>query len=543
MNTTVNAYAMDIPLLLKNLLEGAARHHRQGEIVSVIQGKKMRHTYGACELRARKLAQSLLTLGIQPGDRVATLAWNDHRHFELYFGITGIAAICHTVNPRLFAEQIVYIINDAQDVAMFYSHDFAGLVEQLKPQCPSVQHWIPIDDAHHPDTPGYEALLTQQTGDMVWPEFDERNDAFLCYTSGTTGNPKGVIYTHRGTVLHAYAVALPDAHNVSAMSVLMPVVPMFHANAWEAPFSAALAGAKLVLPGSQLDGESLYRLMESEGVTLSIGVPTVWFNVLTYLQQNHLRCTSLKRLLLGGSSTPLSMIEAYAGLGVLVTQGWGMTETAAMTTSSQPLAQHRDVPIEALQRTIYQTAGRAVAGGDIRTVDEQGAEIPWGSGQPGELQVRAPWAIQRYFRADKPAITADGWLPTGDIALIDAEGFMRLTDRSKDVIKSGGEWISSVELENLAMALKEVQYAACIAAQHERWGERPLLVVQLHAGCQLSEADILQSFEGKIAKWWTPDGVVFVDQIPMTATGKLSKLELRHRFGRHLLDSAGTPTV
>lgn len=537
-STPQDSYAMDIPLLLKNLLVSAARHHRHGEIVSVIGGSKTRHTYAECELRARKLAQALRALGIQPGDRVGTLAWNDHRHYELYFGITGIAAICHTVNPRLFAEQIAYIINDAQDVAMFYSRDFAGLVEQLKPLTPGVKHWVSIDDADDSSVICYESLLAAQDGKMSWPEFDERSDAFLCYTSGTTGNPKGVVYTHRGTVLHAYAVALPDAHDVSALSVLMPVVPMFHANAWEAPFSATLTGARLVLPGSRLDGQSLHQLIETEGVTLSIGVPTVWFNVLSYLRENRLRCGTLKRLLLGGSSTPLSMIQAYAELGVLVTQGWGMTETAAMTTSSQPLAQHRGTPMEELQTTIYQTAGRAVAGGDIRTVDEDGQEIPWGSGRPGELQVRAPWVIQRYFRAAALATTPDGWLPTGDIALIDADGFMRLTDRTKDVIKSGGEWISSVDLENLAMALPGVQYAACIAGRHGRWGERPVLIVQPREGAVLTEAQVLRSFEGKIAKWWTPDAVVFIDRIPMTATGKFNKMDLRNRFGGYLLDKS-----
>lgn len=534
MNTASDSYAMDIPLLLKNLLQGAARHHHRGEIVSVIDGCTVRHTYAQCELRARLLGQALLALGVRLGDRIATLAWNDHRHYELYFGITGVGAICHTVNPRLFVEHIVYIINDAQDVVMFYDKDFSGLVEQIQPQCPSVQYWIPID-SEASRVGGYEALLAVQDGNMTWPDFDERTDAFLCYTSGTTGQPKGVIYTHRSTVLHAYAAALPDSQNVSACSVLMPVVPMFHANAWESPFTATLTGAKLVLPGSKLDGASLHQLIEAESVTMSIGVPTIWFNVLSYLEDNGLRFSTLRRLLLGGSSTPLSMIEAYATMGVQVTQGWGMTETAAMTTTSQPLAHHLTMPLNELHRTIYQTAGRAVAGADLRTVDEEGREIPWGSGQPGNLQVKAPWVIRRYFRASADAVTSDGWLPTGDVAVIDIEGFMRLTDRSKDVIKSGGEWISSVDLENLAMAIPGVELAACIAAQHERWGERPVMVIQLRAKAQLTQEDVLAAFEGKIAKWWIPDAVVFIDKIPLTATGKLSKLELRKRFGTHLL--------
>ena len=525
---------MDIPLLLSNLLQAAARHHRRGEIVSVINGRKVRHTYAACAQRARQLAQALQALGVERGDRIATLAWNDHRHYELYFGITGIGAICHTVNPRLFEDQIVYIINDAQDRVMFYSGDFAQLVAKIQPQCPSVERWICIDAAEQ----GYESLLAAQDGQMDWPQFDERTDAFLCYTSGTTGQPKGALYTHRSTVLHAYAVALPDGQNVSALDVLLPVVPMFHANAWEAPFSTTLTGAKLVLPGPQLDGAALFSLIQDEGVTMSIGVPTIWFNVLSYLQKNSLRFRTLQRLLLGGSPTPLSMVQAYAALGVQVTQGWGMTETAALTTCTKPLAHQRDLAPEALQSGIYQTTGRAVAGADIRTVDEQGQEIPWGSGQSGDLQVRAPWVISRYYGKPESALTDDGWLPTGDIALIDEDGFMRLTDRSKDVIKSGGEWISSVDLENLAMAVPGVHLAACIAGQHERWGERPILVIQRREGAPLSESDVLQALEGKIAKWWTPDAVVFVDQMPLTATGKLFKLAMRERFGNYLLSKA-----
>ncbi|QIL72574.1 long-chain fatty acid--CoA ligase [Diaphorobacter sp. HDW4B] len=529
------SHAMDIPFLLSNLLQGAARHHKHGEIVSVIHGQTVRHTYADCELRARKLAQGLKAMGIQHGDRVATLAWNDHRHYEMYFGIPGIGAICHTVNPRLFVEQIVYIINNAQDVALFYSADFQELVDKVRPHCPSVRHWLCLDSADGTAPSDYEALLAQHAGDMVWPEFDERSDAFLCYTSGTTGQPKGVLYTHRSTVIHAYAVSLPDAQNVSAMSVLMPVVPMFHANAWESPFATTLTGAKLVLPGSKLDGASLHRLIDQEGVTMSIGVPTIWFNVLSYMQQNNVRVPTLKRLLLGGSPTPLSMIEAYHALGIQVTQGWGMTETAAMTTTSQPLAQHRDVPLKEQHRTIYQSAGRAVPGADMRTVDDAGKEIPWGSKQPGELQVRAPWVIKRYFNAPADATTPDGWLPTGDVALIDEDGYMRLTDRSKDVIKSGGEWISSVDLENLATAIPGVYLAACIAGQHERWGERPILVIEPREAATLTEAEVLSALDGKIAKWWMPDAVIFIDKMPLTATGKLSKLELRNRFGTHLL--------
>lgn len=532
MNINPASHTMDIPLLLSNLLEGAARHHRRGEIVSMVNGQKARHTYSQCAERARKVAQALQALGVVQGDRVATLAWNDHRHFELYFGITGVGAICHTVNPRLFVEQVVYIINNAQDRVMFYSADFAELVAKIKSQCPSVEHWICIDS----ESDGFEQFIAPYDGAFAWPQFDERTNAFLCYTSGTTGLPKGVLYSHRSTVLHAYAVALPDGQNVSALDVLLPVVPMFHANAWEAPFSATLTGAKLVLPGAQLDGRSLHTLIEDEGVTMSIGVPTVWFNVLTYLQQNKLTFTTLKRLLLGGSPTPLSMIQAYAKLGVQVTQGWGMTETAALTTCTKPLAHQRSQSLDSLQRGIYQTTGRAVPGADIRTVDEQGNEIPWGSGQPGDLQVKAPWVISRYYGQESSALTPDGWLPTGDIALIDEDGFMRLTDRSKDVIKSGGEWISSVDLENLAVAVTGVNLAACVAAQHERWGERPILIIEPKPGATLTEDDVLKALDNKIAKWWMPDAVIFIERMPLTATGKLFKLALREQFGNHLIN-------
>lgn len=547
MTNRVGIHAMDIPLLLKNLLQQAARHHRCSEVVSVIHGQTCRHTYADCELRARKAASALTALGIGTGDRVATLAWNDHRHYELYFGITGIGAICHTINPRLFLEQLVYIVNDAQDRILFYSSDFAEIVAQLMPQCPSVERWVLIDDAYaaadRPSSqPGYEQLLAQQDDSFEWPEFDERTDAFLCYTSGTTGQPKGVIYTHRATVLHAYAVALPDSQNISASEVVLPVVPMFHANAWESPFSATLTGAKLVLPGGKLDGESLYRLIEDEGVTFSIGVPTIWLNMLAYLRQNKLKLHTLRRLLLGGSATPLSMMEAYAEMGVEVVQGWGMTETAAMTTTARPLAKHKMHSAAQMREQVFVTAGRAVAGADVRTVDEEGHEIAWGTGRPGDLQVRAPWVISRYFKADALA-TVQGWLPTGDIALIDADGYVRLTDRSKDVIKSGGEWISSVELENLAIAIPGVQLAACIAGRHERWGERPVLVVQPKEGAQLTEVQVLSAFEGKVAKWWMPDAVVFVEQLPMTATGKLYKLALREKFGDYLLTRSSNPDV
>ncbi|GJG96691.1 long-chain-fatty-acid--CoA ligase [Cupriavidus pauculus] len=533
-------YSMDIPLLLPGMLQAAARHHRQSGITSVIDGVVHRHSYAECDRRARCVAQACLALGVREGDRVGTLAWNDHRHLELYFGIGGMGAVCHTINPRLFPEQIVHIINDAQDRFIVFSPDFLPLVTTIAPQCPSVERWIVLGDAD-PDlrlgndaVVGYENWLAAQDGHYAWPDLNERLPAFLCYTSGTTGNPKGVVYSHRATVLHAYACALPDSHNISARDVVLPVVPMFHANAWEAPFSATLTGARLVLPGPRLDGESLYKLIESEGVTFSIGVPTVWFTLLRYMQANGLRFTTLRRLLLGGAATPPSMIEAYAELGVELYQGWGMTETAALTTCAQPLQHQANLSPAERRAAIFSSAGRIVAGADMRIVDGNGQELPWGD-SAGYLQVRAPWAISRYYGAKSSALQ-DGWLPTGDIAEIDPDGYMRLTDRSKDVIKSGGEWISSVEIENIAAGVPGVQLAACIAAAHPKWGERPLLVVQRAAGVTLTEQQILSTYDGKVATWWKPDAVVFTDSIPLTATGKLFKLALRERYGNHLMD-------
>ncbi|WP_254599831.1 long-chain-fatty-acid--CoA ligase [Cupriavidus gilardii] len=536
-------YAMDIPLVLTQLLQDAARHHRQSSIVSIIDGQTVRHTYADCERRARKVAQMLGALGVQPQDRVATLAWNDHRHYELYFGIAGMGAICHTVNPRLFVEQVVHIVNDAQDRVLVFSPDFLPLVTEIADRCPSVSEWIMLGE---PDPAlrlrgiapkSYESLLARHDGDYAWPDLDERSAAFLCYTSGTTGNPKGVVYSHRATVLHAYACALPDSHNISACEVVLPAVPMFHANAWEAPFAATLTGATLVLPGARLDGESLYRLVEQEGATFAIGVPTVWFTLLRHVQENGLRFGTLRRLLLGGAATPPAMIEAYAALGVELYQGWGMTETAALMTCARPLAHQAALTPAQRRETIFGTAGRIVPGADMRVVDGDGRELPWGEGKPGHLQVRGHWVISRYYNAGGSALQ-DGWLPTGDIATIDADGFLRLVDRSKDVIKSGGEWISSVDLENIAAGVPGVRLAACIAAAHPKWGERPLLVVQRNAGSEVDEAAILGAFDGRIANWCRPDAVVFTDEMPMTATGKLFKLRLRELFGDYLIKRA-----
>jgi fatty-acyl-CoA synthase len=530
---------MDVPLLLSSLLRQAAGSHGHTEVVSRLENGLHRYDYRACETRAKRLAQALAKLGMESGDRIGTLAWNDHRHLELYYGVTGCALVCHTINPRLFLEQIVYIINHAGDRVVVFDACFLPLVETLAPQCPAVGAWIVLD------TPGlplpqsqlpllrYEALLAAEADGFEWPQFDEKTASMLCYTSGTTGNPKGVLYSHRATMIHAYAVALPDSANVSARDVVMPVVPLFHANAWEMPFAAPLVGAKLVLPGARLDGASLYELIEQEGVTLSIGVPTIWLNLLNHVQENGLRFSTLKRLLVGGSSTPPAVVAAYASLGVELIQGWGMTETMALTTCTSPLAVHAGLAPDEVRSRVHNNQGRIVAGARMRIVDENGRDLPWGGEQSGHLQVRGPWIAARYFQHPETALE-DGWLPTGDIARIDRDGYMQITDRNKDMIKSGGEWISSIEIENVATSHPEVSMAACIAAHHDKWGERPLLVVVRKADVTLSREALLAFFEGKVAKWCVPDDVVFVDQLPMTATGKLYKLRLRELYKEHL---------
>lgn len=531
---------IDTPLLVSSLLQQAARYHGNTEIVSRLGGREHRYTYRDSERRAKQLAKALAKLGIVGGDRVGTLAWNDYRHFELYYGVSGSGVVCHTVNPRLFPEQIAYIINHGSNRLVFFDVEFLTLVERLAPQCPGVESWVLLDAPATPSTPfqekllHYETLLAEQNDEYAWPSFEENSASMLCYTSGTTGDPKGVLYSHRSTVIHAYACALPDSQNLSACEVVMPVVPLFHAKAWEVPYSAPLVGAKLVLPGSRLDGATLYNLIELEGVTISIGVPTVWLGLLRHVQENGLRFSSLRRLLVGGASTPPAVIEGYAALGIDLLQGWGMTETAALTTCTRPLTSHLKLSPQALQHQVKENQGRIVPGADMRIVDEDGQELTWGGAVSGHLQVRAPWVAERYYGHQDSALV-DGWLPTGDIARINADGFMQITDRNKDVVKSGGEWISSIDVENVASAHPAVLLAACIAGNHPKWGERPLLVIEKKPGMDIGRQELLQFFEGKVAKWWIPDDVIFVDEMPMTATGKLFKLKLREMFKDHLL--------
>ncbi|MCM5681164.1 3-(methylthio)propionyl-CoA ligase [Schlegelella sp. S2-27] len=533
---------MQMPLMISSLLVHAARHNGDVEIVSKrVEGDLHRYTYRDAELRARKLAQALAKLGCEPGDRVGTLAWNGYRHLEIYYGASGSGLVCHTINPRLFPEQITWIVNDAEDQVLCFDLTFLPLVEKLAPHLHSVKHYVLMTDrAHMPaqtalaDLKCYDDLVEAENGDYAWPEFDENTASSICYTSGTTGHPKGAVYSHRSTLLHAYASALPDAMDCSAKDVILPVVPMFHVNAWGLPYSGALVGAKLVMPGPHLDGKSLYELFESEKVTFSAGVPTVWLGLLTYVKQNKLKFSTFKRTVIGGSACPPAMIRTLEDdYQVSVIHAWGMTEMSPLGTLSKLKAKHVELPRDA-QQHILEKQGKVIYGMDMQITDDDGRVLPWDGKTSGNLVVRGPWVIRQYFKRDDSPLH-DGWFPTGDVATIDPDGYMQITDRSKDVIKSGGEWISSIDLENIAMAHPAVHEAAVIACRHPKWDERPLLVVVPKPGQQVARDELLAFYDGKIAKWQVPDDVVFVEEIPHTATGKIQKLKLREQFAQHVL--------
>lgn len=536
-------------LTISSILQFAARHYGASEIVSrrVEAGAPAggpdalhRYTYRDCELRARKLAQALGRLGVAAGERVGTLAWNGYRHLELYYGASGSGAVLHTINPRLHPEQIAYIVNHAEDQVLCFDLSFLPLVDAIAAACPSVRAFVLMSDRAHmpastriPNLLCYEDLLDAESGDYAWPDIDENAAASLCYTSGTTGNPKGALYSHRSTVLHAYASALPNVLNVGAIDTVLPVVPMFHVNAWGLPYSVLLAGAKLVLPGAQLDGKSLYELFEGEGVTFSAGVPTVWLGLINYAIQNDLTFSTFRRTVIGGSACPPAMMDTLIDcFGVQVIHGWGMTEMSPLGTTGGLLARHRALPVER-QRAILQKQGHAIYGVDMKIVDDLGAELPWDGQASGHLLVKGPWIIARYFRDEGGDPLVDGWFPTGDVATIDPDGFMQITDRSKDVIKSGGEWIGSIDIENIAMAHPAVLQAACIAMAHPKWDERPLLLVVRKPGQEIGREEMLQWFEGRIAKFWMPDDVVFVEALPIGGTGKVQKNKLREQFKDH----------
>ena len=531
---------MNKPLLISSIAEHAEKFHGDREIVSVTaDNPRHRYTFAAAIARSRQLANALDKLGLEQGDRVATIAWNDYRHLEIYYAVSGAGYVCHTINPRLFPEQLVFIINHAEDRWVFTDTMFVPLLEKILPQIGNVEGFVVMTDAANmPDTslPNavcYETLLAAESTQYEWPELDERTASALCYTSGTTGDPKGVLYDHRSTVLHAYAAPAPDVMNLSSTDCVLPVVPLFHVNAWGIPYSTLMVGAKLVFPGPRMgDGAALFELMDSEDVTMALGVPTVWLALMQYCESEGKRLDKLRRSLVGGAAVPRSMIEAFRDQhDVEIRQGWGMTEMSPLGTCNSLKAGLESLS-EDEKLDLATKAGRGIFGCELRIVDDAGRELPWDGAAYGALQVRGPWICSDYFKLDGAAgtHTPDGWFDTGDVATIDPQGYMAITDRTKDVIKSGGEWISSIELENTVMGHPAVAEAAVIGVPHPKWTERPLLVVVCAEGQDISKEELLAYFDGKVATWWIPNDVAFVDELPHTATGKVKKIELRRQF-------------
>ncbi|MDH1335248.1 3-(methylthio)propionyl-CoA ligase [Comamonas thiooxydans] len=538
------------PLLISSLIEFAARNHADGEIVSRrVEGDIHRYTYKDLAARSRQLANKLDAMGLAQGDRVASLAWNGYRHMEMYFGVSGSGRVLHTVNPRLHPEQVAWIVNHAEDKVLCFDLTFLPIIQAVHAKCPQVQQWVVLCDADRlpadsgiPGLISYESWIAGQSDQYRWPQFDENTASSMCYTSGTTGNPKAVLYSHRSSTLHAYAAALPDVMCLSARDSVLPVVPMFHVNAWGLPYSAALTGCKMVFPGPALDGKSVYELIESEGVTFAAGVPTVWQMLLGYMKPGGLRFSKLNRTVIGGSACPPAMITAFQDdYGVEVLHAWGMTEMSPLGTLCTLKNKHLELPKEE-QMKIRQKQGRAIYGVEMKIVNDAGDEQPWDGKSYGDLLVRGPWIIDSYYKGSgNPLVRgADGhgWFPTGDVATIDPDGYMQITDRSKDVIKSGGEWISSIDIENIAMANPAVAMAACIGMPHPKWDERPIVAVVKKPGAEITREELLKFYEGKTAKWQIPDDVVFVEAIPIGATGKMLKTRLREELKDYKLPSA-----
>ncbi|MET3516740.1 fatty-acyl-CoA synthase [Pseudacidovorax sp. 1753] len=526
----------DRPLLISNLLEFAERHHGDGQIVSRrVEGDIHRYTWADCARRARQVANAVEAEGLLFSDRVATLAWNGYRHLELYYGVSGSGRVLHTINPRLHPDQIAWIANHAEDQVLCFDLSFLPLVQAVHARCPTVKKWVALCDADRlpadtgvPGLVSYENWIGGQADTYDWPSFDENSASSMCYTSGTTGNPKAALYSHRSTILHAYAACLPDVMCLSARDSVLPVVPMFHVNAWGIPYSAALVGAKVVFPGPALDGKSVYELIEAEGVTFAAGVPTVWQMLLGHMQAQGLKFSRLNRTVIGGSACPPAMINAFREqYGVDVLHAWGMTEMSPLGTLCTLKNKHLSLPAEE-QLALRMKQGRAIFGVDMKIVGDDGEELPWDGKTYGDLLVKGPWIVKEYFKGEGgDPLRGGGWFPTGDVATIDADGFMQITDRSKDVIKSGGEWISSIDIENIAVAHPAVAMAACIGVFHPKWDERPIVVVAKKAGAEVTREELLKFYEGKTAKWQIPDDVVFVDAIPLGATGKILKTRIR----------------
>jgi 3-(methylthio)propionyl---CoA ligase len=529
---------MDLPLLLSSIIEHAAEQYGDTEVVSrETHGPLFRYTYAECAVRARKLANALAGLGLEPGQAVGSIAWSNHRHLEAFYAVSGSGMVMHTCNPRLHPQQLIYIINHAEDRVVLFDATFAPLVKGIAAHCPQVRHWVCLSEAAHmPAIEGvanviaYEYLIAPHSAQFDWPQFDERSAATLCYTSGTTGNPKGALYSHRAMMLNAISICSGNVLGLSSKHTMMPVSPMFHVAAWCIPYASPIAGAKLVLPGPKLDGASLYELMESERVTVSVGVPTIWQGLIAHVEQHGLQFSTLRVTVVGGSAMPQSLIAKFAdNYNVEVLHGWGMTETTAVATISSLEGKHADwTPAQKHARVAKQ--GKSLFGVELKVVDEHGATLPRDGASQGELMVRGHWIVRQYYKADTSPMV-DGWFPTGDIATLDAEGVMQIRDRTKDVIKTGGEWISSIDLESAAVGHPSVAMAAVIGVKHPKWDERPLLFIVRKPGQAVEKEEILAFLSERVAKWWVPDDVVFLDALPVGGTGKVQKEGLRKQYG------------
>ncbi|TAG47421.1 MAG: fatty-acid--CoA ligase [Betaproteobacteria bacterium] len=536
-------------LLISNIIEFAAAYHADTEIISRrVEGDIHRTNYAACSRRAKQIANALDAWKTPQSARVATLAWNGYRHFELYYGVSGSGRVLHTVNPRLHPDQMAWIVNHAEDEIMCFDMTFLPLIKAIAPKCPTVKHYVAMcDEAALPADSGipnlvsFEGWIAAHSSDYSWPQLDENQASSLCYTSGTTGNPKGVLYSHRSTLLHAMASAASDSIGVNGMDTVLPVVPMFHVNAWGLPYLMPMVGARIVFPGPALDGKSIYELFENEKVTFSAGVPTVWQMLIAHMDSNNLKLSTMRRTCIGGSACPPAMLDTFHDkYGVSVNHAWGMTEMSPLGTYGTLKSKHATLSWPE-QRSVLLKQGRAVFGVDMRIVNADGIEQPRDGKAFGDLMVRGPWIVREYFKADGGKILDnDGYFPTGDVATLDADGYMQITDRSKDVIKSGGEWISSIDIENIALAHPAVAMAACIGVPHPKWDERPILCVVKKPNAETTAAEIIAFYDGKIAKWQAPDDVQFVDAIPLGATGKIQKNKLREQFKSYVLPTTAT---
>lgn len=537
----MNGLMQQRQLLISDLIEHAASNHSDQEIVSNLgDGNFHRYTWSAARRRSKQVANLIQSLGVSAGQRVATLAWNTHRHLELYYGVAGTGAVLTTVNPRLFAEQIVYILNHSGSTHVFFDVNLARLVAEIAPQCPHIQGFIALCEADQmPDmvVPGlacYESLMAGCSDVYTWPQLDENSASSMCYTSGTTGKPKGVLYSHRSTVLHAMSTCMADSFAISARDSFLLIVPMFHVNGWGVPYSSAMAGAKLVLPGSQLSGENVYSMLRDEKCTVSCGVPTVWMSLLEYAEsvdsEQRRRDIVVTRVLSGGSAAPRRIIEKFEEyFSAYLCQAWGMTETSPVVTVNIPLPKHNDLTLDE-RFDLQMLAGRSLPGTEIAIFDDEGNRLPHDGHTTGQLKVRGPWIARAYYNHEDDAWDANDWFATGDMATLNADGYLKITDRAKDVIKSGGEWISSLDLESVALSHPAIEEAAVIGLRHSHWQERPLLIVVKRKGMDVTADEMLDHMRNNVAKWWLPDDVVFVDSLPHTATGKLYKVPLRKQF-------------